>query len=132
MDMKAIENLAETLNNSDPADVLTVAESAVPRDLEVHTEESALQSGDPATTDPAFESKEMVRIPLDHISIDGSIFPRATLDIYTVQQYVAVLIRGEHLPPISVEETKDHEYRILDGYTVSRCTAFAVTYTQKT
>ena len=113
--MKTAQDFAETLNGPDPTDVLNVAELAVPQDLEVQFEESAFQSVDPATTDPAFESKEMVRIPLDHVFIDGSIFPRATLDLYTVQQYAAALIRGENLPPITVEENKDHEYRILDG-----------------
>src|SRR5271157_4529042 len=108
MDMKTVQDFAETLNGSDPTDVLNVAGLAVPQDLEVQSEENGLHTDDPATTYPECGPKDVVRVPLDQIYRDGSIFPRATLDIYTVQQYVAALIRGEKLPPITVEETKDH------------------------
>ena len=56
-----------------------------------------------------------VRISLDRIVIDGSIFPRGDLDHYTIRQYAAALIRGEQLPPITVEVTSQRDYRILKG-----------------
>ena len=58
---------------------------------------------------------DSTRIPLDQIVIDGTIFPRASLDKYIIKQYAAALIRGEHLPPITIEEIGQAAYRVLKG-----------------
>ena len=55
------------------------------------------------------------RIPLDQIEIDFSIFPRASLDKFTVAKYTEALIRKEQLPPITVEEVGEAKYRVLKG-----------------
>jgi hypothetical protein len=114
--MKVVHNFAEPLTGSGPTDHHNAA--ARPAALgqhEIQPEENGLHAHSQATTNPPSGSKDIVRIPLDQIFIDGSIFPRAALDIYTVQQYTAALIRGDHLPPIIVEETKEHDYRVLRG-----------------
>ena len=114
--METAQNLAETFTGTVPTDQ-HAAEPAVTLPVEDQTTESNLFSETPVTLDPESEndSEVTVRIPLDQIFIDGSIFPRASLDLYTVQQYAAALIRGEHLPRITVEEMKEHEYRVLKG-----------------
>ena len=39
----------------------------------------------------------------------------AEQDEYTIQQYTTALIRGENLPPISVEATDGNQFRVLKG-----------------
>jgi hypothetical protein len=56
-----------------------------------------------------------IKIPLDQIEVDGSIFPRASLDKYTVTQYASALIREEQLPPITIEAKGEGGYRVLKG-----------------
>jgi len=115
--METIQNFSETFTGSDPTDQHNAAESALPQGLEDQTAESHLSSETPTTPEPESEigPDGSIKIPLDQIFIDGSIFPRAALDHYTVQQYAAALIRGEQLPPITVEAVKENEYRVLAG-----------------
>jgi hypothetical protein len=65
--------------------------------------------------EPEIEPDDTIRILLDQIEVDGSIFPRASLDKYTVKQYAAALIRGEQLPPITIEAIGQEKYRVLKG-----------------
>ena len=77
----------------------------------------AAPSDMPATPnpEPEIEPDGFTRVPLDQIEVDGSIFPRASLDKYTVKQYAAALIRGEQLPPITIEAIGQEKYRVLKG-----------------
>jgi hypothetical protein len=77
----------------------------------------AAPSDMPATPHPESEIEPdgSTRVPLDQIEVDGSIFPRASLDKYTVKQYAAALIRGEQLPPITIEAVGKEKYRVLKG-----------------
>lgn len=113
--MATAQNLTETFTGSDPNYVEDSAETAAPQELADQPKKNEFDSETLAAPNPPSGSEDTVRIPLAQIFIDGSIFPRASLDIYTVQQYAAALIRGEKLPPITVEETKDHDYRVLKG-----------------
>ena len=93
------------------------AESVAPQELADQTTESHLSADMPATPNPESEigPDGSTRIPLDQIEVDGSIFPRASLDKYTVKQYAAALIRGEQLPPITIEAIGQEKYRVLKG-----------------
>jgi hypothetical protein len=94
--METVQKLSETFTGSIPAEQIGSAGSAAPN--------SALETA----------TDGLVRIPLDQIDIDGTIAPRVSKDPYTIKQYAAALIRGDQLPPITVEK-KNHEYRVLDG-----------------
>lgn len=114
--METAQNFSETFTGTVPTGQGHVAESVVSKEFEDQTAESNLSSETPPTPYPEFETGPggSVRIPLDQIVIDGSISPRVSRDPHTVKQYAAALIRGEHLPPITVEK-KNHEYRVLNG-----------------
>lgn len=84
-------------------------------DAQASADEPSSETPPNANSESEGESDGVVMIPLNQIFIDAPIFPRASLDEFTIQQYAAALIRGEQLPPITVEATGQGEYRILKG-----------------
>ena len=115
--METVQNLSETFTGSNPTDQHDAAESAATQELADLPTENHLSAEMPATPNPQpeIEPDGSTRIPLDQIEVDGSIFPRASLDKYTVKQYAAALIRGEQLPPITIEAIGQEKYRVLKG-----------------
>ncbi len=115
--METVQNFLETFTGSDPTDQHDAAESAARQEFAHQPTESHLSAETPATTNPESEIEPdgSTRVPLDQIEVDGSIFSRASLDKYTVKQYAAALIRGEKLPPITIEAIGQEKYRVLKG-----------------
>jgi hypothetical protein len=101
-----------------------VEDGAAFQQFYIPTPDNESDSETPMTPDLEFETGPdgSVRIPLAMVFNDGSVFPRVGLDSDTLERYTAALIRGEKLPPITVEVTKDGDYRILKG--VHRFEAF--------
>src|SRR5271157_3694238 len=115
--METVKNFSETFTGSDPTDQHDAVESAVPQELGDQPTEGNLSTETPETPNPESEigPDGSTRVPLDQIEVDGSIFSRALLDKYTVKQYAAALIRGEQLPPITIEAIGQEKYRVLKG-----------------
>src|SRR5271157_4715346 len=115
--METVQNFLEIFTGFDPTDQHDAAESATPQELADQPKESHLSAEMRATLNPESEIGQdgFTRVPLDQIEVDGSIFPRASLDKYTVKQYAAALIRGEQLPPITIEAIRRDKYRVLKG-----------------
>src|SRR5271157_1529352 len=115
--METVQNFLEIFTGSDPTDQHDAAESAARQEFAHQPTESHLSAETPATTNPEseIEPDDSTRVPLDQIEVDGSIFSRASLDKYTVKQYAAALIRGEKLPPITIEAIGQEKYRVLKG-----------------
>src|SRR5208337_4660428 len=115
--METVQNFSETFTGSDPTDQHDAAEPAAPQELADQPTDSHLSVETQATPNPEFEIEPdgSTRILLDQIEVDSSIFSRASLDNYTVKQYAAALIRGEKLPPITIEAIGQEKYRVLKG-----------------
>src|SRR5271157_459439 len=115
--METVQNFLEIFTGSDPTDQHDAVESAVPQELGDQPTEGNLSTETPETPNPESEigPDDSTRVPLDQIEVDGSIFSRASLDKYTVKQYAAALIRGEKLPPITIEAIGQEKYRVLKG-----------------
>ncbi len=104
------ENLTVPVPERHPNGPKTGAENSY-----TETEGDTAPSHMSATPNPESEIRTdgSTRVPLDQIEVDGSIFPRASLDKYTVKQYAAALIRGERPPPITIEAIGKEKYRVL-------------------
>jgi hypothetical protein len=115
--METLQTQIDDFNPSHVATQATVEGSPATNPAVAPSAESESNSDtESAGTKPEDESEGVVMIPLNQISIDMSLFPRAALDHYTVERYVAALIRKEPLPPITVEAVREAEYRILKGF----------------
>jgi hypothetical protein len=116
--METLQTQIDDFNPSHVAIQATVEGSPAPNPAGAPTAAESEPSSDTesAGTKPEDESEGVVMIPLNQISTDVSLFPRAALDHYTVERYAAALIRKEQLPPITVEALGEAEYRILKGF----------------
>ena len=65
------------------------------------------------TTPPAASEK---RVPLDAITLDDELQPRARLDAGTLANYVELLTDGVKFPPVTVFRDSDEILWLADGF----------------